>query len=204
MIFWFTGQPGSGKTTLGKALIEKLGDGFHIDGDDLRGLSANADYSEQGRIQNIRTAQSIAMFLDNKGQDVVVSVIAPYKWLREEFKERHKVNEIYLHTTEIRGREHYFAEDYEAPTDNFLDLDTTKISIDECIEKLINNDLWEVFTVDQNGIEDAAIHVMKERCVFQSALSVYKGVVTTDYIDIHTLEDIKMAEKKLEMTKTRK
>ena len=24
MIFWFTGQPGSGKTTLGKALIEKL------------------------------------------------------------------------------------------------------------------------------------------------------------------------------------
>ena len=80
----------------------------------------------------------------------------------------------------------------------------TADKIDECIEKLINNDLWEVFTVDQNGIEDAAIHVMKERCVFQSALSVYKGVVTTDYIDIHTLEDIKMAEKKLEMTKTRK
>ena len=137
MIFWFTGQPGSGKTTLGKALVKKLESAFHIDGDDLRGLSANADYSEQGRINNIRTAQSIAMFLDNKGQDVVVSVIAPYKWLREEFKERHKVNEIYLHTTEIRGREHYFAEDYEAPIDNFLDLDTTNISIDECIEKIV-------------------------------------------------------------------
>ena len=61
MIFWFTGQPGSGKTTLGKALLEKLDDVFHIDGDDLRGLSANVDYSEQGRISNIRTAQSIAM-----------------------------------------------------------------------------------------------------------------------------------------------
>ena len=108
MIFWFTGQPGSGKTTLGKELIEKLGEAFHIDGDDLRGLSSNVDYSEQGRINNIRTAQSIAMYLDNKGQDVVVSVIAPYKWLREEFKERHKVNEIYLHTTEIRGREDIF------------------------------------------------------------------------------------------------
>ena len=35
MIFWFTGQPGSGKTTLGKALVEKLGAAFHIDGDDF-------------------------------------------------------------------------------------------------------------------------------------------------------------------------
>ena len=137
MIFWFTGQPGSGKTTLGKALIEKLGEAFHIDGDDLRGLSSNVDYSEQGRINNIRTAQSIAMYLDNKGQNVVVSVIAPYKWLREEFKERHKVNEIYLYTTEIRGREDYFAEGYEAPTRNFLDLDTTNISVEDSIEKIV-------------------------------------------------------------------
>ena len=137
MIFWFTGQPGSGKTTLGKALLEKLDNSFHIDGDDLRGLSANVDYSEQGRISNIRTAQSIAMYLDNKGKNVVVSVVAPYRWLREEFKERHNVNEIYLHTTEIRGREHYFAENYEAPEANFLDLDTTNVSVDDCIEQII-------------------------------------------------------------------
>ena len=137
MIFWFTGQLGSGKTTLGKALLKNLEDSFHIDGDDLRGLSANVDYSEQGRISNIRTAQSIAMYLDNKGKNVVVSVVAPYKWLREEFKERHNVNEIYLHTTEIRGREHYFAENYEAPEANFLDLDTTNVSVDDCIDKII-------------------------------------------------------------------
>ena len=137
MIFWFTGQPGSGKTTLGKALLEKLDDVFHIDGDDLRGLSANVDYSEQGRINNIRTAQSIAMFLDNKGKNVVVSVVAPYKWLREEFKERHNVNEIYVHTTEIRGREHYFAEDYEEPEEKFLDVDTTDVSVEACISKIL-------------------------------------------------------------------
>ena len=137
MIFWFTGQPGSGKTTLGKALIEKMENVFHIDGDDLRGLSANIDYSEQGRINNIRTAQSIAMYLDNKGQNVVVSVIAPYKWLREEFKERHQVNEIYVHTTEIRGREHYFAEDYEKPEKNYLDIDTTDISVEYCLDKIV-------------------------------------------------------------------
>ena len=137
MIFWFTGQPGSGKTTLGKALVDNLGSAFHIDGDDLRSLSSNADYSEEGRINNIRTAQSIAMYLDNKGHDVVVSVVAPYKWLREEFKGRHEVNEIYLHTTEIRGREHYFAEDYEAPKENFLGIDTTGISVEECIIKIL-------------------------------------------------------------------
>ena len=137
MIFWFTGQPGSGKTTLGKALLEKLDDVFHIDGDDLRGLSANVDYSEQGRISNIRTAQSIAMYLDNKGKNVVVSVVAPYKWLREEFKERHNVNEIYVHTSEIRGREHYFAEDYEKPEENFLEIDTTNVSVEECISRVL-------------------------------------------------------------------
>ena len=136
MIFWFTGQPGSGKTTLGKALLEKLDDAFHIDGDDLRGLSANVDYSEQGRISNIRTAQSIAMYLDNKGKNVVVSIVAPYKWLREEFKQSHNVNEIYVHTTEIRGREHYFAEDYEKPEESFLDIDTTRITVEECISKI--------------------------------------------------------------------
>ena len=137
MIFWFTGQPGSGKTTLGKALLEKIDDPFHIDGDDLRGLSANVDYSEQGRISNIRTAQSIAMYLDNKGKNVVVSVVAPYKWLREEFKERHNVNEIYVHTSEIRGREHYFVEDYEKPGENFLEIDTTNISVEECISRVL-------------------------------------------------------------------
>ena len=137
MIFWFTGQPGSGKTTLALALLEKLDGAFHIDGDDLRGLAHNVDYSEQGRINNIRMAQSIAMFLDNKGQDVVVSLVAPYRWLREEFKVRHTVNEVYLHTTEKRGKEKFFVEDYEPPQENFLDIDTTNVSVEVCIDRIM-------------------------------------------------------------------
>lgn len=69
--------------------------------------------------------------------------------------------------------------------------------IDECIEKLINNNLWEVFTVDASGIEDAAIHVLKRECVHQKALSVYKGVVSTNYIDLHTIKDVKEIEKRM-------
>ena len=137
MIVWFTGQPGSGKTTLGKALLEKLDGAFHVDGDDLRGLAHNVDYSEQGRINNIRMAQSIAMFLENKGQEGVVSVVAPYRWLREEFKGRHSVNEIYLHTTEKRGKEAFFVKDYELPVENFLDVDTTNISVEACIDRIV-------------------------------------------------------------------
>ena len=76
------------------------------------------------------------MYLDNKGKNVVVSVVAPYKWLREEFKTRHNVNEIYVHTTEIRGREHYFAEDYEKPEENYLDIDTTSVAVEVCISKI--------------------------------------------------------------------
>ena len=137
MIFWFTGQPGSGKTTLGRALLEKFDSALHVDGDDLRGLVHNVDSSEQGRISNIRMAQSIAMFLDNKEQDVVVSVVAPYRWLREEFKARHKVNEVYLHTTEKRGKEKFFVENYEPPQENFLDVDTTNVSVEACIDRIV-------------------------------------------------------------------
>ena len=82
-------------------------------------------------------AQSIAMFLDNKEQDVVVSVVAPYRWLREEFKARHKVNEVYLHTTEKRGKEKFFVENYEPPQENFLDVDTTNVSVEACIDRIV-------------------------------------------------------------------
>ena len=63
MVYWFTGQPWGRKTTLGKKLhsflkTEKRNwrrDVFHLDGDDLRELTVNKDYTEKGRIQNIRT-----------------------------------------------------------------------------------------------------------------------------------------------------
>ena len=77
----------------------------------------------------------------------------------------------------------------------------TSEKIDECIKKLQDHNLWEVFTVDEDGIEDAAVHVMIRRCVNQRALSVYKGVVRTEYIDVHDVKDIEristiMKEKK--------
>lgn len=131
MIYWFTGQPGHGKTVLAKLLKEYIEYNhphkkvFHVDGDNLRDLLVNKDYSRQGRENNIRTAQAIAMYLNNNGYYVVVSLVSPYKELRDEFKSRTNVTEIYVHTTETRGREQFHVSEYEPPTDNFIDIDTT-------------------------------------------------------------------------------
>ena len=139
MIYWFTGQPGAGKTVLATALKEKSHFDFHIDGDDLRAIFDNKDYSEVGRRKNIELAQHLAHFLHNKGCNVVVSLVSPYKDQREEFKNKleNSVKEIYVHTTEIRGREQFHVENYQAPTTSFIDVDTTNISIEECLNKII-------------------------------------------------------------------
>tara|TARA_B100000965_G_C19547544_1_gene738583 strand:- start:947 stop:1402 length:456 start_codon:yes stop_codon:yes gene_type:complete len=141
---WLTGQPASGKTTLANLLIKQLSEDsqnysyFNIDGDDLRDLFQNKDYSRKGREANIRLGMSIAAYLINKGSIPIVSLVSPYISLREEFKSKFKVLEIYLHTTEIRGRENYFVENYEPPQENFLDMDTTTKSVKESLDEILN------------------------------------------------------------------
>ena len=138
MIYWFTGQPGAGKTVLATALKQNLDNVFHVDGDDLRAIFENKDYSETGRRKNIELAQHLAHFLHNKGQNVVVSLVSPYKNQREEFKSKlgDAVKEFYIHTTEIRGRENFHVENYQPPTENYLDIDTTDISVEECLNQI--------------------------------------------------------------------
>ena len=142
MIYWFTGQPGHGKTTLAKALIAHLRaqgvEPFHVDGDDLRALTANADYSRAGREANIRRAQTIAHYLQNQGRTVVVSLVAPYRDIREELKAHAQVTEVYVHTAEQRGREDKHAKDYEAPRANFIEIDTTGRAVEDSLKELLD------------------------------------------------------------------
>jgi len=138
MIYWFTGQPGHGKTVLATTLKQELDNTFHIDGDDLRAIFDNKDYSEMGRRKNIELAQHLAHFLHNKGCNVVVSLISPYLDQREDFKNKlgDSVNEFYVHTSEIRGREQFHVEQYQQPTEHFLDVDTTDCSVEQCLNKI--------------------------------------------------------------------
>ena len=139
MIYWFTGQPAHGKTVLANMLKEKLPNAYRIDGDEMRELFTNKDYTINGRVVNVGTAQKIAHYLHNQGQDVIVSLVAPYIDQREEFKTLLGVNikEIYVHTSEPRQRDHFKAIAYIAPQENFIDIDTTKDSPSESFTKLI-------------------------------------------------------------------
>lgn len=142
MIYWFTGQPGHGKTTLGNELISYLrlqgAKTMLVDGDQLRDIFKNVNYGKEGRVENIKRAQNIAKFLHYQGYHVVVALVAPYKDLRDEFKTEMQNNlvEIYVHTNVERGREGYFVSDYEPPVSNYIDIDTTE-GLSDCYYKLL-------------------------------------------------------------------
>ena len=141
MIIWLTGQPGSGKTSLCKRMMLNMGsDVFHIDGDDLRDLFDNKDYSEVGRRKNIELAQQISEYLHNKGKHLFASLVSPYKDQRDKFKEKMGDNlvEVYIHTTDVRGREDFFVKEYEAPTEKYLSIDTTNESVEESTKKVLD------------------------------------------------------------------
>jgi adenylylsulfate kinase-like enzyme len=139
MIYWLTGQPGAGKTTLAKWLEAHFaGKATIVDGDDIRAIFDNKDYSEAGRRKNIELAQNIAKFLHHKGNIAIVSLVSPYKDQRDSFKETigDNIREVYVHTSNIRGREQFHVVDYQPPTEYFVDIDTTSKSEFETFQEL--------------------------------------------------------------------
>jgi len=146
MIYWFTGQSGAGKTVLATKLKEFLQtekrnwrkDVFQIDGDIVRELTKNEDQSEAGQIENIKDTQLIAEYIHNSGSDVVVSMVTPYKELREGFKAQigEKIVEIYVYTTKKKLVP--VTSDYEVPEENFFEINTTSDNPTQSFSKLIN------------------------------------------------------------------
>ena len=80
---------------------------------------------------------NLARFMDNKGFTVVVSLVSPYRDQREELKMERNIGEFYLHTTEVRGKEKYFAKGYQEPLHNYVDINTNK-SIEECLDEILS------------------------------------------------------------------
>lgn len=67
--------------------------------------------------------------------------------------------------------------------------------IDECIDKTLEHNLWEVHTVDNNLIHNGAIQVIRKKVCNHKGKVNYNGFVTTDWVDVHTKEDIEILEK---------
>ena len=140
MVYWFTGQPSHGKTVLANMLKKWIPNAYRIDGDDMREWFSNKDYSIKGRVENVGTAQRIAHYLHNQGKDVIVSLVSPYIDQREDFKKLlgDNIIEFYVHTTEARERDHFKAEAYVAPKENFIDIDTTDDTPEESFKKILD------------------------------------------------------------------
>jgi adenylylsulfate kinase-like enzyme len=146
MIYWFTGQSGAGKTVLATKLKEFLQtekrnwrkDVFQIDGGIVRELTNNEDYSQIGEAESIKDTQLIAEYIHNSGSDVVVSMVTPYRELREEFKAQigDKIVEIYVYTTKKKLVP--IISDYETPDENFFEINTTSDNPTQSFSKLIN------------------------------------------------------------------
>lgn len=135
MIVVLFGQPGSGKTTLAKKLK-----GFtNLDGDELRNLYTNRDYSREGRIKNLNRASDLALFLHSRGENVALSLVYPYWETREYLRNLCRdVRFVYLMYDLSRGKDNYQVKDFEMPSleEEALCLSTSKLTEEECLEDI--------------------------------------------------------------------
>jgi len=140
MIIVLFGQPHSGKSTIANRILKDNITFVNIDGDKLRELFVNKDYSKEGRIKNLNRASDIAHYLNATGNSVILSLVYPYKETRDYL--RSLTDDIYwVHLTYEgeRGRENFHVKDFDYPEDeDVLHLNTSSLSLDSCLQ-IINN-----------------------------------------------------------------
>ena len=159
---WMTGLSGSGKSTLANELEKRLfAMGKHtmiLDGDNVRmGLNKNLGFAENDRIENIRRIAEVSKLMNDAGLIVLTAFISPYKMDRRNAKEiigEHFI-EIYVSTPleecekrDVKGLYRKarlgqianftgISAKYEEPENPDITVDTSKHSLDECVEIIL-------------------------------------------------------------------
>ena len=87
-VVWFTGLSGSGKSTIANLVERKLHalgrHTFLLDGDNIRhGLNRDLDFSEAGRIENIRRVGAVSRLMADAGLIVLAAFISPFRAERD-------------------------------------------------------------------------------------------------------------------------
>jgi bifunctional enzyme CysN/CysC len=158
-----TGLSGSGKTTIAYALERRLFDVGHavtvLDGRQMRRtISRDLGFSAGERSENLRRSVDVARFMNNAGLICICAFLAPSAAVRE--KARTSVGDdrfVEVHVTapvevcRARDDEGMYARadrgeipdfpgvsaPYEAPAHPDLTLDTSALTVDQCVDRLV-------------------------------------------------------------------
>lgn len=159
---WFTGLSGSGKSSLANELEKRLAAmGKHtmlLDGDNVRmGLNKNLGFREHDRIENIRRIAEVAKLMNDAGLIVLTSFISPFVHDRRRAREiiGDAFIEVYVSTPleecerrDVKGLykkarsgelDNFtgISSPYEAPENPDAVIDTSEGTLDECVERLL-------------------------------------------------------------------
>jgi bifunctional enzyme CysN/CysC len=162
-VIWLTGLSGSGKSTVADALESRLhAMGIHsylLDGDNIRGgLNKDLGFTEADRVENIRRTAEVAKLMADAGLVVITAFISPFRSERDMARGLFKPGEfaevfldVSLDVAESRDPKglykkarrgelpHFTGIDspYEAPESADLRLDTSTLSVEECVDRLL-------------------------------------------------------------------
>lgn len=164
VMVWFTGLSGSGKSTIAIALEREL----HkrrllcriLDGDNIRsGINNNLGFSPADRIENIRRIAEVSKLFVDTGVITIAAFISPNNDLREmassiigkenflevfvstpiEECERRDVKGLYAKARKGEIKEFTgISAPFEAPVNPALTLDTSVLTLEESVNKLLD------------------------------------------------------------------
>ena len=164
VMVWFTGLSGSGKSTIAIALERELHKrGFLcriLDGDNIRsGINNNLGFTEADRVENIRRIAEVGKLFVDTGIITLAAFISPNNEIREMAASiigKDDFLEIYVSTpiTECERRDvkGLYAKarkgeiknftgvsaPFEAPSHPALSLDTSVLSVEESVNKMLD------------------------------------------------------------------
>lgn len=158
-LIYLTGFSGAGKTTIGLALQKKLPGSILLDGDIIRStINSDLGFGRESKIENIRRNNALIKMLYDQGLTVICCFMASVAEERDKlFDMCGSALKVQLTTPievcagrDVKGLYAANASDFAGVSAKYtplsnpdLKLDTSKLSIDDCVDAVLNSHLKE-------------------------------------------------------------